>query len=60
VFEYFDTEPRQPDSNDSCGGLSGAPAFYVSRKPFKIAGFIRERALGSLILTRASTVRQCQ
>ena len=56
VFEYLDAEPRGPDSGDSCGGLSGAPAFYVSQKPFKIAGFVRERALGSLNLTRASTI----
>jgi hypothetical protein len=58
VFDYLDQEPRCPDSKDSCGGLSGAPAFYVSRKPFKIAGFIIKRALGSLILTRASTIME--
>ena len=58
VFSYLDKEPREPNSKDSCGGLSGAPAFYVSRKPFKIAGFIQERALGALTLTRASALTE--
>ena len=56
VFAYLDAEPRHPDSKDSCGGLSGAPAFFVNRKPFKIAGFITQRSLGALMLTKASLV----
>jgi|ERR1035437_3870152 hypothetical protein len=58
VFSYLDAEPRVPESKDSCGGLSGAPAFYVNQKPFKIAGFIIERAFGILRLTRASLVKE--
>jgi hypothetical protein len=58
VFAYLDAEPRGLDSKDSCGGLSGVPAFYVNQKPFKIAGFITQRAIGGLMLTRASLVME--
>lgn len=56
VFAYMDAEPRRAGLNDSCGGLSGSPVFFVRSKPFRIAGFIVERAMGALMMTRASAV----
>ena len=56
VFGYLDTQPRINISGDSCGGLSGAPAFSLADdgRSFKLAGFVRERAHGALILTAAT------
>jgi hypothetical protein len=58
VFAYLDAQQRGHNSGDACGGLSGAPAFYVNQKPFKIAGFIIQRALGCVMLARASSLKE--
>jgi hypothetical protein len=56
VFSYLDSQPRPKNSSDSCGGLSGAPAFCVADdgRSFELVGFVRERAYGALVLTAAS------
>jgi hypothetical protein len=57
VFEYLDSQPQPDASGDSCGGLSGAPAFFITpAQEIKLAGCVKHRACGALMMSRASLV----
>jgi hypothetical protein len=57
VFEYLDSQPQQTGGHDSCGGLSGAPAFFISpKREVKLGGVVYRRAAGFLQVARATLV----
>jgi hypothetical protein len=41
---------------DALGGLSGAPVFNAYERPFKLAGFVRERGCGGLFFAHARSL----
>ena len=47
VFEHLDSQPRRTGLPDSCGGLSGAPAFFItSSQQIRLANRNTQRIVG--------------